>query len=246
MDLRYLGSVRTLVLIDGKRMSAGDAVETAPDLNFIPAFLVKRVDVLTGGASSTYGADAVAGVVNFILDKDFEGVRAGVEFGGFEHNNDNKTWDAMNAKKGFTTPTGQAWDGGSLDAYVAMGGKFADGKGSASAYIDYRKTAGLLKNRRDYTNCSGHRSRRDRTGVRRLGHDPGRPVPGLRLRLQLHRRLHAGPVRAGQHVHGRAPAPTCSTTPSTTGCSARTSDGRRAASSTTTGTATSRATSPSC
>ncbi len=154
IDLRYLGTVRTLVLIDGKRMSSGDAFATAPDLNFIPAFLVKRVDVLTGGASSTYGADAVAGVVNFILDKDFEGIRAGVNFGGYEHNNDNKTWDAMNAKKGFTAPTGQAWDGGSLDAYVAMGGKFADGKGSASAYIDYRKTAGLLKNRRDYTNCS--------------------------------------------------------------------------------------------
>ena len=154
VDLRYLGSVRTLVLIDGKRMSSGDAFETSPDLNFIPAFLVKRVDVLTGGASSTYGADAVAGVVNFILDKDFEGVRAGVQFGGYEHNNDNKNWEAMDAKKGFTAPTGQAWDGGSLDAYVAMGGKFADGKGSASAYIDYRKTAGVLKNRRDYTNCS--------------------------------------------------------------------------------------------
>ncbi len=154
IDLRYLGSQRTLVLIDGKRMSSGDAFATAPDLNFIPAFLVKRVDVLTGGASSVYGADAVAGVVNFILDKDFEGVRAGVNFGGYEHNNDNKRWEAMDAKKGFTAPTGQAWDGGSLDAYVAMGGKFADGKGSASAYIDFRKTAGLLKNRRDYTNCS--------------------------------------------------------------------------------------------
>ncbi len=154
VDLRYLGPVRTLVLIDGKRMSSGDARSTAPDLNFIPAFLVKRVDILTGGASSVYGADAVAGVVNFILDNDFEGVRAGVQFGGYEHNNDNRTWDAMNARKGFTAPTGQAWDGGSLDAYVAMGGKFADGKGNASAYIDYRKTAGLLKNRRDYTNCS--------------------------------------------------------------------------------------------
>jgi iron complex outermembrane recepter protein len=154
VDLRYLGTERTLVLIDGRRMSSGDAFATAPDLNFIPSFLVKRVDILTGGASATYGADAVAGVVNFVLDKDFEGVRAGVNFGCYEHNNDNKTWEAMDAKKGFTAPTGQAWDGGSLDAYVALGGKFADGKGSASAYIDYRKTAGLLKNRRDYTNCS--------------------------------------------------------------------------------------------
>ncbi len=154
VDLRYLGSVRTLVLIDGKRMSSGDAFDPAPDLNFIPAFLVKRVDVLTGGASSTYGADAVAGVVNFILDKDFEGVKAGVQFGGFEHNNNNSTAARINAAKGFNYPKGEAWDGGSLDAYLAMGGKFADGKGSASAYIDYRKTAGLLKSRRDYTNCA--------------------------------------------------------------------------------------------
>ncbi len=154
IDLRYLGSQRTLVLIDGRRMSSGDAFATAPDLNFIPSFLVKRVDILTGGASSVYGADAVTGVVNFVLDKDFEGVRAGIQFGGYEHNNSNKTYEAMDARKGFVAPKGQAWDGGDLNAYVALGGKFADGRGSASAYIDYNRQAGLKKDRRDYTNCS--------------------------------------------------------------------------------------------
>ncbi len=81
VDLRYLGSVRTLVLINGRRMSSGDAFATAADLNFIPASLVKRVDILTGGASSVYGADAVAGVVNFVLDTEFEGVRVNLSGG---------------------------------------------------------------------------------------------------------------------------------------------------------------------
>jgi outer membrane receptor protein involved in Fe transport len=154
IDLRNLGSVRTLVLIDGKRMSNGDAFEVAPDINFIPAALLKRVDVLSGGASATYGADAVAGVVNFILDKDFEGVRGGVSGGGYNHDNRNQMAQDMNTARGFTAPTGMATDGAQFNANVAFGGKFAEGKGHASAYLDYRTVSALAKNRRDYTNCS--------------------------------------------------------------------------------------------
>ena len=154
VNLRHLGAIRTLVLIDGKRMPPGDTGALEGDLNFIPAFLVKRVDILTGGASSVYGADAVAGVVNFILDKDFEGLKAGIQFHGFEHNNNNKEAQAINNARGFDPPSGQAWDGGAIDAHVAYGAKFADGKGHASMYLEYRRTAALLKNRRDYTNCS--------------------------------------------------------------------------------------------
>ncbi len=153
VDLRYLGSGRTLVLIDGKRMPAGDRYELAPDLNFIPAALVKRIDVLTGGASAVYGADAVAGVVNFILDTDFEGVKAGISGGSYQHNNDNTLAQSISKARGFAVPTGSVWDGGQVDAYAAFGGKFGD-KGHASLYVDYRKTQALLKNRRDYTNCS--------------------------------------------------------------------------------------------
>src|SRR4051794_34774858 len=76
VNLRGLGSARTLVLIDGKRLQPGNPtsaiVAVAPDLNFIPTALVQRVDILTGGASAVYGADAVAGVVNFIMNKNFE------------------------------------------------------------------------------------------------------------------------------------------------------------------------------
>jgi iron complex outermembrane recepter protein len=154
--LRNLGSQRTLVLIDGERMQPGDVYSVAGDLNFIPASLIKRVDVLTGGASSVYGADAVAGVVNFILDTDFEGFRGGVSGGGYEHNNDNTFWQQKNAALGYTAPSGTTWDGGNFDANIAWGGKFADGKGHASMYIDYRKTAELLKGARDYYNCTAN------------------------------------------------------------------------------------------
>jgi outer membrane cobalamin receptor len=77
VNLRGLGAPRTLVLIDGRRMPAGgvDSASYAADLNQIPAAMVERVEILTGGASAAYGSDAIAGVVNFIMKKDFEGVR---------------------------------------------------------------------------------------------------------------------------------------------------------------------------
>src|SRR5881275_2390012 len=85
VNLRGLGSARTLVLINGRRLQAGDPRLPVPDINFIPAPLIKRVDVLTGGASSVYGADAVAGVVNFIMDTNFRGLRIDAQASTFWH-----------------------------------------------------------------------------------------------------------------------------------------------------------------
>lgn len=69
VDLRGLGTNRTLVLINGRRMQAGGIYSQAPDVGQVPTIALERVDVLTGGASATYGADAVAGVVNFVTRK---------------------------------------------------------------------------------------------------------------------------------------------------------------------------------
>ncbi|MFC4311705.1 TonB-dependent receptor plug domain-containing protein [Steroidobacter flavus] len=85
LNLRGLGANRTLVLQDGKRM-VGSSIATgtlsgAVDVNMIPSGLVQRVDVVTGGASAVYGSDALAGVVNFVLDKDFTGVKTNVDYG---------------------------------------------------------------------------------------------------------------------------------------------------------------------
>src|SRR5512144_3213821 len=91
VNLRNLGSVRTLVLINGRRLQPGDPrAGSIADINFIPSSIVKRVDVLTGGASSVYGADAVAGVVNFIMDTNFTGLRIDAQASTFNHYNNTK------------------------------------------------------------------------------------------------------------------------------------------------------------
>ncbi len=80
LNLRGLGANRTLVLLDGHRTPASAATGEV-DINTIPQQLVKRVDVVTGGASADYGSDAVGGVVNFILDKDFTGIKGSAQYG---------------------------------------------------------------------------------------------------------------------------------------------------------------------
>src|SRR5215471_9964594 len=85
LNLRGLGSSRTLVLIDGKRLPAGDPRTPSTDINAIPAALIQRIDILTGGASAVYGSDAVAGVVNFIMNDHFEGVQFNYNANGYQH-----------------------------------------------------------------------------------------------------------------------------------------------------------------
>ncbi len=79
-SLRGLGPIRTLTLLDGQRV-VGANVTGVPDISMFPQLLVKRVDVVTGGASASYGSDAVGGVVNFITDTRFEGFKANVQGG---------------------------------------------------------------------------------------------------------------------------------------------------------------------
>src|SRR5580693_853337 len=90
VDLRGLGNQRTLTLVNGLRLGPGSAVggRNYSDINEVPAALIERVDVLTGGASAVYGADAVAGVVNFGLNTHFEGIR--VDSGYHFNQHDNK------------------------------------------------------------------------------------------------------------------------------------------------------------
>ena len=81
VDLRNLGTSRTLVLVNGRRFVAGIPGESAVDLNTIPTQFIERVDILTGGASAVYGSDAIAGVVNIIYKKNFEGVEVDAQYG---------------------------------------------------------------------------------------------------------------------------------------------------------------------
>ena len=106
MNLRGLGSPRTLVLVDGRRMPYGGVTNSAADLNQIPAAMVERVEVLTGGASAAYGSDAIGGVVNFIMKKDFEGVQFDAMYGLYQHNNDYGGPGAVEAARCHRRPRG--------------------------------------------------------------------------------------------------------------------------------------------
>lgn len=160
VDLRGLGSQRTLVLINGRRLMPGDVSSSAADLNFIPASMVKRVDVLTGGASATYGADAVAGVVNFVMDTNYEGFQIDANYGFYQHSNHNSVMPPLlNARSGagfagYGYPTGSVTDGGQFDGNVSFGTKFDDDRGHALVYFGYRKADPVLQSRRDYSACT--------------------------------------------------------------------------------------------
>src|SRR4051794_24998452 len=156
VDLRDLGASRTLVLINGRRLQAGDPAQNVPvaDINFIPAALVSRVDVLTGGASSVYGADAVSGVVNFIMDTQFTGFRADAQYSFYQHANSTNGQVIQELdRRNFGYPRGSVADGGTYDLSLAMGAAFDDGRGHVMAYATYRKLDAVLQGRRDYSAC---------------------------------------------------------------------------------------------
>ena len=157
VNLRGLGDQRTLVLIDGRRLGPGDPTfngGSAPDINFIPSALVDHVEVLTGGASAVYGSDAVAGVVNFIMMKNFEGVRLDVQGSTFEHGNNNAALQALGKAKGDFEPTGSIWDGREIQANVVLGLNTGDGKGNATVYASYLNVQPILQSHRDYSACT--------------------------------------------------------------------------------------------
>ncbi|MEO0366434.1 MAG: TonB-dependent receptor [Pseudomonadota bacterium] len=126
LNLRGLGANRTLVLVDGRRHVAGVAGQQAVDIGSIPPQLIERVEVLTGGASAVYGADAVTGVVNFILKDDYEGFQI----------------DAM---------TGVSSEGDSNQSTISAvwGQNFMDDRANFTVAVDYRRDDGLLAGERD-------------------------------------------------------------------------------------------------
>ncbi len=119
IDLRNLGQDRVLVLINGRRVAnfADSLANEAADLSFIPTTFVERIEILRDGASTTYGADAVSGVINIILKEDFQGVNLSGSFGAATEELDNET----------TTLS------------ATLGGNFDDGRGNIVANVEYRR-----------------------------------------------------------------------------------------------------------
>ncbi|MFS0712042.1 TonB-dependent receptor [Brevundimonas sp. 2P06AA] len=125
LNLRNLGSSRTLVLVNGRRHVAGSSGTSAVDVNTISKTTIARVDTVTGGSSAVYGADAVAGVVNFITKQDFDGIAAQAQYGSA---------DGPNTYYGS----------------IAVGRNFNDGRTNIMAAATYDQTEGLYRHERDY------------------------------------------------------------------------------------------------
>src|SRR5215471_9444878 len=126
VNLRGLGLNRNLVLIDGRRAQPING-QLVVDLNSIPAAAIDRVEVITGGAAAVYGADAIAGVVNFVLKKNFEGVQ-------------------VNAQSGIS----EQGDGNESTVNGLLGASFADGRGSVMIGADYTKRDIIMSKDRDW------------------------------------------------------------------------------------------------
>lgn len=156
-DLRGLGPNRTLVLVDGVRLGQGSpntAIESpAPDLDQIPAGLVERVEVVTGGASAAYGSDAIAGVINFIMKRNFEGFELDGQFDENLHDNGDTYMQNLVRQFGATPATGTSTDGRQRNFDMLMGTNFADGKGNITAFLSYRHADAVPSSDRDYGGC---------------------------------------------------------------------------------------------
>ncbi len=125
-SLRGLGSKRTLLLLDGRRIQPSNP-DGSVDLNIIPDALIENIEVITGGASTTYGSDATAGVVNFRLRRNFSGIELNGQTGVSDYG-----------------------DGNTYRITATAGAKFAEDKGSAVLSIDYTKRERALQSARDY------------------------------------------------------------------------------------------------
>jgi outer membrane receptor protein involved in Fe transport len=129
LNLRGVGSTRTLVLVNGKRWMFFDTSQRV-DLNTIPSFLLDSVDVVTGGASAVYGSDAIAGVVNFRLRNDLNGIEVGGQY----------------------SITGEG-DGARYNSYIALGGDIGD-RGHATVYGEYYNRGSIFQGARDFSAIS--------------------------------------------------------------------------------------------
>lgn len=125
INLRNLGVSRTLVLVNGRRVVSGLGGDSAVDINNIPTDLLQRVELLTGGASAVYGSEAIAGVVNFILKEDFEGIRGRVQAGISDEG-----------------------DNGTQMLGLTVGRNFGDGRGNVTIAGQYDRDTGLRSNKR--------------------------------------------------------------------------------------------------
>ena len=153
VDLRGLQAIRTLTLLNGRRLPAGSPRNSAVDVNQIPGILIDRVEVLTGGASATYGSDAIAGVVNFITVDDFRGVQFDYQFSQYAHGNSSSLAQFVE-NAGYDLPSGNVSDGDTHNFSLMAGIDGPGGDGNLLAYVTYRDVESVTQSERDHSACA--------------------------------------------------------------------------------------------
>jgi iron complex outermembrane recepter protein len=157
IDLRGLGPQRTLVLVNGRRLGVGDSntgnPNPAPDIDQVPPALIQRIDVVTGGASAVYGSDAIAGVVNFVLRKNFQGVEIDGQYGFNDHGNHDSAIQAFEQASGIGPPTGTTTNGYRRDFSIILGTNTPDGTGNVTGYFEYHHQDGVPGSDYDFADC---------------------------------------------------------------------------------------------
>ena len=153
LNLRGLGSQRTLVLIDGKRLPFGSPFSSSANVDMVPARMVERVDIITSGASAVYGSDAVAGVVNFITKRDFEGFEFDYQYSANYNKNSNGYMQNLLAEADFFDPSATTTGEASLMS-VLMGVNSDDGRGNITLFGTYEDMEEMLGKDRDTGACT--------------------------------------------------------------------------------------------
>jgi outer membrane receptor protein involved in Fe transport len=153
LDLRGLNPIRTLVLVDGFRLPYGSSQTSPPNLDIVPMQLVERVDILTGGASAVYGSDAIAGVANFILKRDFEGVEFGYQWGKQYNSNSDSFWQSVLEAGGQPVP-GSSWDGRENNFHAIIGLNSGDGRGNVTVFASYEDRKAVVQSDRIFSGCA--------------------------------------------------------------------------------------------
>lgn len=156
VNLRGLNAKRTLVLVNGQRLGPGDPTSGGQaDINIIPVEMIDSIEVLTGGASSTYGADAAAGVVNFKLNDHFEGVKIVADAGIYQHHNtDVGGVEEAIAAQGFNEAPSNVWAGAQRSIALIAGLNSPDNNGNATFYATYRNVLPVLQSQYSYSACT--------------------------------------------------------------------------------------------
>jgi outer membrane receptor protein involved in Fe transport len=153
IDLRNLGTNRALILVNGRRHVGGSAGSPTVDVSMIPVALVERVEVVTGGAAAAYGSEAIAGVINFIMKDDFEGIQLDARYGSSD-----------GVDNGGADET---------DFSILAGGNFADDRGNAVVYLGYSDRGVLWSRDRDISANDAVNSSFGPKGVFFIPDDPG-------------------------------------------------------------------------